>query len=111
MGIAFIESLRGIATTGEVGGHTVVLTHPMQPHVGGQGDTAVARHHRGHRLGLLLKIDMMRWLAEVEPQLKIIETWNNVDNSFMINVNEALGYRLSRIFNMYELHLDSPSSQ
>jgi GNAT superfamily N-acetyltransferase len=91
--------------TGEVGGHTVVLTHPLQPDVGGQGDTAVARHHRGQRLGLLVKIDMMRWLAEVEPQLKIIETWNNVDNNFMINVNEALGYRLSRIFNMYELKL------
>jgi GNAT superfamily N-acetyltransferase len=91
--------------SGEVGGHTVVLTYPLQPDVGGQGDTAVARHHRGHRLGLLLKIDMMRWLAGLEPQLKIIETWNNVDNNFMINVNEALGYRLSRIFNMYELRL------
>jgi GNAT superfamily N-acetyltransferase len=91
--------------TGEVGGHTVVLTHPLQPEVAGQADTAVARHHRGHRLGLLLKIDMMRWLAEAEPQLEIIETWNNVDNTFMINVNEALGYRLSRIFDMYELQL------
>jgi hypothetical protein len=47
----------------------------------------------------------MRWLAAAEPQLKIIETWNNVDNSFMINVNEALGYRLSCIFNMYELRV------
>jgi len=92
-------------TTGEVGGHTMVITHPLQPHVGMQADTAVARQHRGHRLGLLLKIDMMRWLAEVEPQLKVIETWNNADNTFMINVNEALGYRLSRIFNMYELRL------
>jgi GNAT superfamily N-acetyltransferase len=97
--------------TGEVGGHTVVLTNPLQPEVAGQGDTAVARHHRGHRIGLLLKIDMMRWLAKMEPQLKIIETWNNVDNNFMINVNEALGYRLSRIFNMYELRLDSASAQ
>jgi GNAT superfamily N-acetyltransferase len=91
--------------TGEVGGHTVVMAHPLQPEVGGQGDTAVARHHRGHRLGLLLKIDMMHWLAQAEPQLKIIETWNNVDNKFMINVNEALGYRLSRVFNTYELRL------
>ena len=88
--------------TGEVGGHTIVMVHPLQPEVGGQGDTAVARHHRGHRLGLLLKIDMMRWLADAEPQLKIIETWNNADNKFMINVNEALGYHLSRMFNMYE---------
>ena len=96
--------------TGEVGGHTVVATHPLRPEVGGQGDTAVARQHRGHRLGLLLKIDMMHWLAEVQPQLKIIQTWNNADNTFMINVNEALGYRLSRIFNMYELRLDSVDS-
>jgi GNAT superfamily N-acetyltransferase len=91
--------------SGEIGGHTMVVTHPLQPEVGGQADTAVARHHRGHRLGLWLKIDMMHWLAEAEPQLKIIETWNNVDNNFMINVNEALGYRLSRLFNMYELRL------
>jgi GNAT superfamily N-acetyltransferase len=91
--------------TGEVGGHTMVITHPLRPDVGMQADTAVARQHRGHRLGLLLKIDMMRWLAEVEPQLKVIETWNNADNTFMINVNEALGYRMSRIFNVYELRL------
>jgi GNAT superfamily N-acetyltransferase len=91
--------------TGEVGGHTVVVTPQLQRQFGMQADTAVARHHRGHRLGLLLKIDMMRWLAEVEPQLKVIETWNNADNTFMINVNEALGYRLSRTFNMYELRL------
>jgi len=92
--------------TGEVGGHTVVATHPLRPEIAGQADTAVARQHRGHRLGLLIKIDMMHWLAEAEPQLKIIQTWNNVDNAFMINVNEALGYRLSRTFNMYELRLD-----
>jgi len=91
--------------TGEVGGHTMVVVHPLRPEVGGQADTAVARQHRGHRLGLLLKIDMMRWLADAEPQLKIIETWNNVDNNFMINVNEALGYRLSRVFNTYELRV------
>jgi GNAT superfamily N-acetyltransferase len=94
--------------TGDVGGHTIVAIHPLRPEIAGQGDTAVARQHRGHRLGLLLKIDMMHWLAEAEPQLKIIQTWNNVDNAFMINVNEALGYRLSRIFNMYELRLDRP---
>jgi GNAT superfamily N-acetyltransferase len=91
--------------TGEAAGHTMVVVHPLRPHVGGQADTAVARHHRGHRLGLLLKIDMMRWLAEAEPQLKTIETWNNADNHFMIDVNEAMGYRLSRIFNTYELRV------
>ena len=92
-------------STGEVGGHTVVVTHPLRPTWGWQGDTAVSRDHRGHRLGLLLKIDMMHWLAEVEPQLETVETWNHADNRYMIDVNEAIGYRLSRVFNMYQLVL------
>jgi RimJ/RimL family protein N-acetyltransferase len=92
--------------TGEAAGHTWVSTHPLRPTHGGQGDTSVARSHRGHRLGMLLKIEMMRWLADEQPQLETIETWNNADNSYMINVNEAIGYRLSRIYCMYELKLD-----
>ncbi|MFP5283563.1 MAG: GNAT family N-acetyltransferase, partial [Actinomycetes bacterium] len=95
--------------TGRAGGHTVVVVHPLRPTHGWQGDTAVAREHRGHRLGLLVKIEMMRWLAEDEPQLEVIETWNHADNAFMINVNEAIGYRLSRIYNMYELSLPTPA--
>ena len=65
------------------------------------------RDHRGHRLGLLLKIEMMRWLAEAEPQIAEIVTWNNADNRYMIDVNEAIGYRLSRVFAMYERTLRS----
>lgn len=91
--------------TGEIGGHTVVVTNTLQPHFGWQGDTAVSREHRGHRLGMLLKIEMMRWLAEAEPQIEVIETWNQADNEFMIRVNEAIGYRLNRVFAMYELSL------
>ncbi|HEY5821462.1 MAG TPA: hypothetical protein VIT20_05775 [Propionibacteriaceae bacterium] len=97
-------------TSGEMGGHSEVAVHPVRPHLGHQADTAVARAHRGHRLGLLLKIDMMRWLAETEPGLEVIETFNNADNDFMVSVNEALGYRLSRIFTTYELALRPDAS-
>lgn len=92
--------------TGHVAGHTIVLTSPRQPVFAQQGDTAVSRHHRGHRLGLLLKTEMMSWLADVEPQLEVIVTWNNVDNGFMIAINEAIGYRLNRVFATYQLFLD-----
>jgi hypothetical protein len=97
--------------TGRLAGHTVVLTNPLRPSRGVQGDTAVAREHRGHRLGLLLKIEMMAWLAETEPQLEHIETWNQADNGDMISVNEAIGYRLDRVFNMYELKLDAAEAR
>ncbi|GAA3694800.1 hypothetical protein GCM10022204_08230 [Microlunatus aurantiacus] len=88
--------------TGGIGGHTLVVVNQLRPEHAGQGDTAVHRDHRGHRLGLLLKIEMMRWLAETEPQVTSISTWNHADNRYMIDVNEAIGYRLSRVFAMYE---------
>jgi GNAT superfamily N-acetyltransferase len=95
--------------TGEVAGHTYLVVRPWAPREAYQYDTAVARTHRGHRLGVALKIEMMRWLTEVEPQLAVIATWNNVDNLPMINVNEALGYQLSRTFAVFQRQLTPPS--
>ena len=34
------------------------------------------------------------WLAEAEPQLETVDTWNAESNDHMIAVNEALGYRV-----------------
>ncbi|WP_375426033.1 GNAT family N-acetyltransferase [uncultured Friedmanniella sp.] len=92
-------------STGRLGGHTVVAVNPLRPSRGVQCDTAVSREHRGRRLGLLLKIEMMAWLAETEPQLEYIETSNQAGNDYMISVNEALGYRLDRIFHVFERQL------
>ncbi len=79
--------------TGDLAGHTVVAVEAEQPWVADQHDTTVVAAHRGHRLGLLLKADMLRWLTEAEPQVATIDTWNMESNAFMIGVNERLGYR------------------
>jgi GNAT superfamily N-acetyltransferase len=81
-------------STGEPAGHTVVGVEGARPTVAHQGDTAVVRAHRGHRLGMVLKADMLLWLAEVEPQVEILDTWNAESNDHMISVNEALGYQV-----------------
>ena len=80
--------------TGAVAGHTVVAVETDRPHLGDQHDTTVVGPHRGHRLGLLLKADMMRWLRDVEPELRMISTQNAASNAHMIAVNERLGYRV-----------------
>ena len=80
--------------TGELGGHTVVAVEQERPALAHQHDTAVARAHRGHRLGLLLKAGMLVWLAEAEPRVETVDTWNAESNDHMISVNEALGYRV-----------------
>ena len=78
--------------SGVLAGHTVVAVDSERPALGDQHDTSVVAAHRGHRLGLLLKSAMLRWLAEAEPQLEVIDTWNMESNDHMIGVNEALGY-------------------
>ena len=55
--------------------------------------TIVDPGHRGHRLGLVVKIDNMRHTLEHEPALAVIDTWNAAENSFMISINETLGFR------------------
>jgi GNAT superfamily N-acetyltransferase len=81
-------------STGVLAGHTIVAVESDRPWYAGQHDTSVLRAHRGHRLGLLLKIGMMRWLRDAEPQLRYVETGNAASNAHMIRVNELLGYEV-----------------
>jgi hypothetical protein len=80
--------------TGEMAALTQLEIDPDSPEWGHQGVTAVTRPHRGHRLGLLVKAEMLDWLATPEPKLAQIETGNASTNQHMIAVNEALGYEL-----------------
>jgi hypothetical protein len=68
----------------------VVVEHDRR-HLGFQEDTAVVRAHRGHRLGLRLKVEMLRVLRDRERGIRQIDTWNALSNSHMIAVNDALG--------------------
>lgn len=81
-------------STGALAGHTMVAVESDRPWYANQYDTSVLRPHRGHRLGLLLKIAMLRWLAEAEPQLRTLDTWNAASNTHMIEVNELLDYQV-----------------
>jgi GNAT superfamily N-acetyltransferase len=80
--------------SGALAGHTVVAVEADRSWIGEQHDTSVVAAHRGHRLGLLLKTDMLRWLAETEPALATVATWNMESNAHMICVNERLGYEV-----------------
>lgn len=79
---------------GALAGHTMVGYHPGAPEYANQWDTSVLKDHRGHRLGMLLKASMVEWLREVEPTVRYVDTWNAESNSYMIAVNEALGYQI-----------------
>ncbi len=57
-----------------------------------QYDTLVLREHRGHGLGMLLKLANLVLLQDAHPGFPAITTWNADENRHMLAVNEALGF-------------------
>jgi len=71
---------------------TKITVARSDPALGYQWGTLVATEHRGHRLGLAVKVANLRQLQVREPELRSIITWNAEVNEPMIAVNELLGY-------------------
>ncbi len=55
--------------------------------------TIVDPDHRGHRLGALVKVENLRFFRENEPSVTAIDTFNAHSNSYMIQINEQMGFR------------------
>jgi GNAT superfamily N-acetyltransferase len=89
--------------TGELAGLTQLGVDPFTPGWGFQEITVVARPHRGHRLGLLVKVAMLDLLADREPLVKRILTGNADANGHMIAINAELGFRVIAHWRSWEL--------
>jgi GNAT superfamily N-acetyltransferase len=78
--------------SGRLAGYTE-LSVPVETSRGiEQRDTIVMREHRGHRLGMLLKIANIQHLQDRHPGHPEITTFNAEENRFMLDVNEAVGF-------------------
>lgn len=77
--------------SGDWAGMSMLCVDEFKPSLAFQEDTSVVSAHRGHRLGLLMKADMLRWIGHERPEVAEIDTWNATTNHHMIAVNEQLG--------------------
>jgi GNAT superfamily N-acetyltransferase len=57
-----------------------------------QEDTLVRREHRGHRLGMLLKLANLVEVQRLRPGHPAVITFNAEENRHMLDVNEAVGF-------------------
>ncbi|HEY2575472.1 MAG TPA: GNAT family N-acetyltransferase [Streptosporangiaceae bacterium] len=97
--------------TGELAGLTQLGVTSEDPGWGFQFITAVARQHRGHRLGLLVKVAMLELLATAEPDLRRIFTGNADGNQHMIAINAELGYHVLDEQQSWELDVSAVPAQ
>jgi GNAT superfamily N-acetyltransferase len=82
-----------LAPSGEVAGYTDLVVAPHAPRHASIGDTLVLPNHRGHRLGLAMKVLLHQQVRALHPRAELIATGNATTNTFMNAVNEQLGYR------------------
>ncbi|MFD1151160.1 GNAT family N-acetyltransferase [Saccharothrix hoggarensis] len=82
--------------SGDVVGVTEVEVRPHRPRWASQRETSVLRAHRGHGLGRCIKAHMAWRLLADRPDIERFYTTTSADNTHMIRVNEAIGYRTVR---------------
>jgi RimJ/RimL family protein N-acetyltransferase len=82
-----------ISASGEVVAYSDLATTIHEPDRAYQWGTLVDPAHRGHRLGVAVKVANLRLLQAERPDLARLTTYNAEVNSHMIGVNEAMGFR------------------
>ncbi|UFN43835.1 GNAT family N-acetyltransferase [Nocardioides okcheonensis] len=87
--------LNTVALTGdgEVVAYTDLATTVHEPGRAYQWGTLVQTAHRGHRLGIAVKVANLRLLQRERPDIVRLTTYNAEVNTHMVAVNEALGFR------------------
>jgi GNAT superfamily N-acetyltransferase len=78
--------------SGQIVANTVIGVRTEPGDVGEQWITLVHPEHRGHRLGMLVKLENLRQLRTLRPELRRIETGNADVNAHMIAINDVLGF-------------------
>ncbi len=91
--------------SGELVAFTVLQVPFPEVPFGFQEDTLVMREHRGHSLGMLVKVANVRALAAWRPGVARIHTWNAQENAHMLAINVALGYVADGVAAVWQKHL------
>lgn len=90
-----------VAPSGELVGISDIRVDLASPETGFVGLTIVDAGHRGHRLGLAMKLAVARLVVADFPDCRRLQTSNAETNTHMSAVNERLGFVHAE--NLYEM--------
>lgn len=93
-------------STGRIVGFTELFWHGDWPTRVEQGWTAVEEAHRGHALGKWLKGAALLQALERWPAATTVVTENAYSNDAMLGINDALGFRETTSFTVWQATVD-----
>jgi GNAT superfamily N-acetyltransferase len=93
--------------SGHLVAFTELLLSPDRPGEAWQMATLVHPDHRGHRLGLTVKLANLEFLAAEAPSIRQVVTGNASVNGPMIAINEMLGFQVVAEGMFWQKHLAS----
>ena len=82
-----------LSSDGTVVAFSDLVATVHEPERAYQWGTLVRADHRGHRLGLAVKVANLRRLQETQPAITTVVTFNADVNAPMVSVNDRLGFR------------------
>ncbi|MFB9236387.1 GNAT family N-acetyltransferase [Plantactinospora siamensis] len=88
---------------GEPAGYTLCYLDRKDRSNAKQDDTFVFARHRGHRLGVLLKVANLRQLGRHGAERRWLHSWTAESNAPMRAVNDRFGFRMVEQLHEYEL--------
>lgn len=91
--------------SGELAAYTQLSVVDEVPELAWQTDTLVAPAHRGHRLGMRIKLANLAQLREQAPAVRRILTGNADENAHMRSINTTLGFRPAVVGGVWQLDL------
>ncbi|WP_350349635.1 GNAT family N-acetyltransferase [Agromyces sp. G08B096] len=96
-----------VDAAGDVAGYTQLTLAPRKA-VAYQDDTLVLAAHRGHGLGLRMKLANLLALIDADPSRVRVVTWNADENAHMLAINLALGFEPIAIESAWQRTLSGP---
>lgn len=94
--------------SGRLVAFTELLVCDEAPSESWQMDTLVHPDHRGHRLGLAVKLANLDFLTAESPTVRLIVTGNAQTNAPMIAVNDMLGFEVASVGMFWQKHVQPP---
>lgn len=85
-----------VAADGHLAGYTELGFMATGRRHGQTWNTLVLPEHRGHGIGMWVKLANLAAAHRHRPELQRVTTWNAESNRHMIAINEAIGFRPSK---------------